>query len=73
MNYLSGKNDWKSLEKNNPKIALNVFYIKEMNIYPAYISKHNLNHEDEIILLMIPNGVRWHYLALTVIMVIFIV
>ena len=26
--------------KNNPTIALNVFYVKKMNIYPAYISKH---------------------------------
>ena len=34
-----------------------------MNIYPAYISEHNLNHENQIFLLMIPNGERWHYLA----------
>ena len=29
-----------------------------MNIYPAYISKDNLNHENQIILLLIPNGKR---------------
>ena len=34
-----------------------------MYIYPAYTSKHNLNHENKIILLMIPNGQSWHYLA----------
>ena len=34
-----------------------------MNIYPAYISKHNSNHDKQIILLMIPNRRRWHYLA----------
>ena len=34
-----------------------------MNISPAYISKHNSNHEKKIILLMISNGEGWHYLA----------
>ena len=29
----------KKLEKNNSAIALNVLYVKEVNIYPAYISK----------------------------------
>ena len=33
-----------------------------MFIYPAYILKHNLNHENQTILLMIPNGEGWHYL-----------
>ena len=33
--------DWKALEKNNSTIALNILYIKERQIYPAYISKHN--------------------------------
>ena len=32
-----------------------------MNIYLAYISKYNLNHETQIILLMIPNREGWHY------------
>ena len=27
-----------------------------MSTYPAYISKYNLNHENQIIVLMIPNG-----------------
>ena len=34
-----------------------------MNIYPAYISKQNLSHEKQIIILMIPNGEGWHHLA----------
>ena len=40
----------KSFENNNPKITLN-----KLNIYPAYIAKHTLNHEKQIIILMIPN------------------
>ena len=34
-----------------------------MNIHSSYISIHNLNHENQIILLMIPNAEEWHYLA----------
>ena len=63
INYPSGKDDWEKFEKNNPSIALNVLYVKKMNVYPAYISKQNLNHEKQIILLMISNGEGWHYLA----------
>ena len=34
-----------------------------MSIYPAYISKDNLNHGKRIILLMILRGKELHYLA----------
>ena len=33
------KIDWKTFEKYNLTIALNILYIKEKEIYPAYISK----------------------------------
>ena len=42
-------------EKSNSAIAY-VFYIKEMEICLAYISKINSNCEEQIILLMITNG-----------------
>ena len=29
----------------------------------AYMSKYNLNRENQVILLMITNGKKWHYLA----------
>ena len=46
-------------------IALNILYIKEKEVCPAYISKINLNWKKQIILLMIPNEEKegWHYLA----------
>ena len=44
------KNDWRKFVKINTAITLNVIYIIKININPAYISKHNLNHENEIIL-----------------------
>ena len=37
------------------KVALNVLYAKKRKTYPAYVSKHNSNREQQIILLMILN------------------
>ena len=44
-------------------IALNALHAKNERIFPGYVSKHNSNREKQVILLMIPNGQRWHYLA----------
>ena len=46
----------KKNQKNNLTIALNVLHAKKEKIYPAHVSKHNLNREKQIILLMISNG-----------------
>ena len=43
INYPSKIDDWKTFEKNNPTIALNILFIKEKEIRPAYISKINWN------------------------------
>ena len=44
----------KPKEKNNQTITLKVIYAKEeAEIYPAYVSKHNSNCEEQVILLMI--------------------
>ena len=63
VNYSSKTDDWKTFEKNNLAIALNILYIKEKDIYPSSISKHN--REKKIILLIIPNKEKeeWHYLV----------
>ena len=50
----------KKNEKNNVTTALNVLYAKKEKIYPVYASKHNSNNEKQVILLMIPNGEKWH-------------
>ena len=56
--------DWKKFESNN-EIAPNLLYVphntKKINI--AYKSKHNLTREKKVILLMISNGEKWHYLT----------
>ena len=57
------KYGWKRFEKNNATIALNVLCVKKEEIYPVYVSKHNSNREKQFVLLMIPNGEVWHYLA----------
>ena len=50
--------DWKKFEQNNESIALNVLYVPHgtKKISLAYKSKHNLNREEQVILLMISSG-----------------
>ena len=37
--------------------------LKKKKICPVYVSKHNLKREKQVILLIIPDRERWHYLA----------
>ena len=54
----------KKLRKIIEQITLNILYAKREKIYPAYVSEHNSNGEEEVILLTIPSGEKiWHYLA----------
>ena len=46
--------DWKTFKEKD----LNILYIKEKEILPAYIWRHNSTREKQIILLMIPNEER---------------
>ena len=57
--------DWKKFESNNKSIALNVLYIpyNTEKIRLAYKSKHNFKRENQVILLMITDGKKQHYLA----------
>ena len=54
--FPSEKDDWKTFDKNNVKIDLNVLYVRKEKIYPAYVSKYNSNCEKQVTLLKIPNG-----------------
>ena len=56
INFPSEKDDSKKIEKNNVTVALNVSCAKKEKIYNIFVSKHNLNCEKQVILLMIPNG-----------------
>ena len=64
IDFPSTSKDWKKFEYNN-EVALNILYVpyntKKINI--AYKSKNNLTHKRQIILLMISDGQKWHYLV----------
>ena len=62
--FPSTSKDWKKFELNN-EIALNTLYVPHntRKIHVAYKSKHNLTRENQIILLMITDGEKWHYLT----------
>ena len=64
IDFPSTSKDWKKIECNN-EVALNILYIpyntKKINI--ANKSKNNLTQKRQIILLMISDGQKWHYLV----------
>ena len=63
LNHLKISVTGKTSEKNNLTIVVNVWYIKEMEICPAYFSKYNSTRKKEITMLRFSNGKGWHYLA----------
>ena len=64
IDFPSTSKNWKKIECNN-EVALNILYVpyntKQINI--AYKSKNNLTQKRQIILLMISDGQKWHYLV----------
>ena len=64
IDFPSTNKDWKKIESNN-EVALIILYVpngtKKTNI--AYRSKYNLTYDKQIILLMITDGEKWHYLV----------
>ena len=63
--FPSHKKDWKKFELNNKSIALDILYVpyNTEKIRHACKSKYNLKRENQVILLMIIDGEKWHYLA----------
>ena len=63
--FPSHKEDWKKFEQNNKTSALNILSVphnkKEKSI--AYKSKYNYKRKNQVILLMVTNGKKWHYLS----------
>ena len=66
IDFPSTSKDWRKLELNN-KIALNILYVphntRKINLNKSYKSKHNLTCDKQVILLMITDGEKWHYLT----------
>ena len=65
INFPSHVADWKRFELNNKSVALNILYVPygEKTIRHAYKSKYDLKSENKVILLMISDGEKWHYLT----------
>ena len=55
INFPPTGKDWKKFESNNKSITKKICY--------AYKSKYNLICENQVILLMITDGEKWHYLT----------
>ena len=64
IDFPSTSKDWKKFESNN-EVALNILYIPHntKKIQLVYKSKNNLTYDKQIILLMITDGKKWHYLT----------
>ena len=62
--FPSNQKDWEKFESNNKSIALNILCVpySTKEIRHAYKSKFNLTREHQVILLMISDGEKWHYL-----------
>ena len=63
--FLSHQRDWKKFEENNKSISLNILYVSHntKQIRLAYKSKYNHKCYNQVVLLMITDGEKWHYLA----------
>ena len=64
IDFPSTSKDLRKLELNN-EIALNILYVlhNTRKIQVAYKSKHNSICDKQVILLMITDGEKWHYLT----------
>ena len=51
--------------QNNKTIALNILFVPHnaKKIRLAYKSKHNFMRENQVVLLMVTEGKKWHYLT----------
>ena len=65
IDFPSYSRDWKKFESNIKSVALNILYVPHNTekIRHAYKSKYNLEHENQVILLMMTDGKKWYYLA----------
>ena len=59
------RKNWKNFEQNNKAIAFNILFLPHntKQIRPACISKQKFKCENQVVLLMITDGTKWHYLA----------
>ena len=63
--FPSEQKDWKKFELNIKSNALNILFVpyNTEKIRLVYKSKHNFKRENHVILLMITDCIKWHYLT----------
>ena len=66
-NWEGGTKNWKKFERYNKTIALNILFVSHntKTIRVAYRSEYNNKRKKKVILLMITDGTKWHYLVIT--------
>ena len=67
IDFPAGPKEWKKFERNNKTIALNILFIPHntKTIRVAYRSEYNNKRKKQVILLMITDGKKLHFLAIT--------
>ena len=67
IDFPAGPKDCKKYERNNKTIALNILFVKNNAeaISVAYRSEYNYKRKKQVTLLIIADGKKWHYLAVT--------
>ena len=65
IDFPSERRGWKKFELNNKSISLNILFVpyNTENIRLAYKSKYKFKRENQVILLMITDNKKWHYLS----------
>ena len=65
IDFPSHSKHWKKFKKDNKTIAFNILFVPHntQKIRVAYKSKQNFKRENQVILLMITDGKKWHYLT----------
>ena len=67
MDIPAGPKEWQKFERNNKTIALNILFIQRntKTISVEYRSEYNTKRKKQVILSMITDGKKCHYLAVT--------
>ena len=66
INFPTQRKDWEKFERDNENIALNISSVpfNKKKIELQYKSKYNPTKTYQVVLLMITDKIKWHYLAL---------
>ena len=66
LNFPTEPKDWKKLKTSNKTNGLHALLSPSNceEIKQAYISKHNSERENKVILVWITDSEKWHYLAI---------